>query len=79
ETIAELLIMQGVNLDAKDKRGQTALDRAEKEGHRGVAAILIAHGAKAGRRSEHHNLPVSLPGSDILASITPSGSNYQFQ
>ena len=54
----EFLINQGVNLNAKDKRGQTALDRAEREGHRGVVALLLAHGAKAGSQSGREGWPL---------------------
>ena len=51
EAVAELLIEQGAQVNARDKRGQTALDRAEKSGHEAVVALLLARGGRSGSQS----------------------------
>ena len=70
EAVAELLIAQGVNLNAKDKRGQTALDRAKKVGHQGVVGLLIAHGAKGGKQSGRGDSSLwHVDGADLSAVV----------
>jgi ankyrin repeat protein len=42
--IAELLLLNGANVDAKTNSGITPLHWAEQQGHREVAELLRAHG-----------------------------------
>ncbi|HUS72384.1 MAG TPA: ankyrin repeat domain-containing protein [Sedimentisphaerales bacterium] len=42
----ELLIAKGVDVNAKNNRGQTPLDIAVKRGHTEIAELLRKHGAK---------------------------------
>ena len=42
----ELLIAKGVNIKAKDNKGQTALSLAKEQGHDEIVELLRKHGAK---------------------------------
>ena len=43
--IAELLILNGANVNATDKTGANPLNLADEKGHKEVVELLIKHGA----------------------------------
>jgi ankyrin repeat protein/L-ascorbate metabolism protein UlaG (beta-lactamase superfamily) len=55
--IAELLVDNGVEIDATDASGKTALQYAEKYGHKKIAVLLKKHGADITLPEEHNGRP----------------------
>jgi hypothetical protein len=47
--IAELLIAEGADVNAKDDRGETSLDWAEETNNKEIADLLRKHGGKTGQ------------------------------
>lgn len=52
--IVELLVDNGVHIDAADRSGKTALQYAEKYGHKKITALLKNHGADITLPEEHN-------------------------
>ena len=51
----ELLILEGANLDARDRMGDTALMNAAMKGHLEIVELLISKGADAGLKDNSGN------------------------
>lgn len=57
--IAERLIDQGADLEARDSKGQTPLRRAVNCGHRYIVALLLSRGARADSRADDGRTPLA--------------------
>ena len=58
--IAELLIAEGANVNAKDKLGDTSLQVAAYQGHKEIAELLIAKGADVNAKDGDGVTPLDL-------------------
>ena len=56
--IAELLIAEGANVNAKDKLGDTSLQVAAYQGHKEIAELLIAKGADVNAKADNGKTPL---------------------
>ena len=83
DDVAELLISKEVDLEAKDKKGQTALHCTllydAEEGHRNITRMLIDNGADVNVASNTGYTPVHLVSAngykDMLELLIISGAN----
>ena len=55
--IVELLVDNGVDIDASDKSGKTALQYAKRYGHKRIAGLLKTHGADITLPEEYNSRP----------------------
>ena len=70
--IAELLIAEGANVNAKDKLGDTSLQVAAYQGHKEIAELLIAKGADVNAKGNNGETPLDLAilvGRDEIADL----------
>ncbi|MDP6417772.1 MAG: ankyrin repeat domain-containing protein, partial [Gammaproteobacteria bacterium] len=56
--IAELLIAEGANVNAKDKLGDTSLQVAAYQGHKEIAELFIANGADVNSKADNGKTPL---------------------
>jgi uncharacterized protein len=57
-TKIQILLASGIDLDAKDTDGQTALFGAAQEGHEGIVGFLIEHGADIEAKDSDGQAPI---------------------
>ncbi|WP_333023614.1 ankyrin repeat domain-containing protein, partial [Wolbachia endosymbiont of Pentidionis agamae] len=58
KSVLEFLIKKGANVNAKDKKGNTALHLASKNGHEEVLNILLLNGAKTNVKNISNSTPL---------------------
>ena len=58
EEIAELLIAEGADVNAKKKEGQTLLHEAANRNRKQIAVLLIANGAEVNAQADSGRTPL---------------------
>jgi ankyrin repeat protein len=66
ESVVDLLISRGAEIDASDDRGRTALMMAAELGHAEVAAMLIGRGADRTIRDNSGKSALDLAANDSV-------------
>jgi ankyrin repeat protein len=68
-----LLLDRGARIEDADDRGRTALMIAAERGHADIVALLLKHGADAGRRDASGQTAASLASDTAVRELLPHG------
>jgi ankyrin repeat protein len=68
--MAELLLANRADVNAKNKLGQAPLDVAKIAKHQDIVELLLAHGAEAGSAETTANVPRPSGDEDLLRQLT---------
>jgi ankyrin repeat protein len=64
--VAKLLIQHGANVDSRNNRQETPLDRVSWHGHLEIARLLIEHGAAVTSQDDGHSSTASQSGHHLI-------------
>jgi len=74
--IAELLIAEGANVNAKDKLGDTSLQVAAYQGHKEIAELFIANGADVNSKADNGKTPLDWADGETADILRKHGGKH---